>query len=277
MSMARLGKTLLIATLLATASLCKAEIPQVDAAPGAASPDSTPVDEEIVVRGFSYGELRAQIRLAQEAVYARFNDINSDDAFDITCKDETRVASHIKQQSCVSNSWREQNANMARATVAQMRGEYDVGPAMYRGIQLLMQKRLADEMRRLAVLDPQLGEAVLQLGRAMYLMNLKSGERPNWTLYRELSAGDDGLPFGAERVVQVRMGIEPWTHLLKQSTFTLGQVAGDIRKLELECADLKRSLDYVPNIEWTVPAGATDCTVRVSAKRGATFALYEFQ
>lgn len=277
MSMARLGKTLLIATLLAIAPLCKAEIPQVDATPGAASPDSTTVDEEIIVRGFSYGELRAQIRLAQEAVYARFNDINSDDAFDITCKDEYRVASHIKQQSCVSNSWREQNANMARATLAQMRGEYDVGPATYRGIQLVMQKRLADEMRRLAVVDPQLEEAVLRLGRTMYLMNLKSGERPNWTLYSELSAGDDGLPFGAERVVQVRMGIEPWTHLLTQSTFTLGQVAGDIRKLELECADLKRSLDYVPDIEWTVPAGATDCTVRVRAKRGATFALYEFQ
>jgi hypothetical protein len=277
MSMARLGETLLLATLLAIAPLCKAEIPQIDATLGAASPDSTTVDEEIIVRGFSYGELRAQIRLAQEAVYARFNDINSDDAFDIICKDETRVASHIKQQSCVSNSWREQNANMARATVAQMRGEYDVSPTMYRGLQLLMQKRLANEMRRLAVVDPELKDAVLRLGRAMYLMNLKSGSNPTWTLYREVAASPDGLPFGAEQVVQVRMGLEPWTHLLTQPTFTLGQVAGDIRKIELECAELARNLDYVPDIEWTVPAGATDCTVRVRAKRGATFALYEFQ
>jgi hypothetical protein len=277
MSMARLGETLLIATLLAIAPLCQAEIPQVDPAPGAASPAATTVDEEIIVRGFSYGELRAQIRLAQKAVYARFNDINSDDAFDITCKDEMRVASHIKQQSCVSNSWREQDANFAQAAVQQMRGEMGVNPAMYRGMQMLMQRRLADEMRRLAVVDPQLKDAVVRLGQAMYLMNLKGGLRPTWTLYREMDAGAEGLPFGAEHVVQVRMGLEPWTHLLTQSTFTLGQVAGDIRKLELECADLKRDLDYVPDVEWTVPPGASDCTVRVRAKRGATFALYEFQ
>jgi len=276
MSMARLGETLLIATLLSIAPLWQAEIPQDDTSPGAAAPASTAVDDEVIVRGFSYGELRARIRVAQEAVYARFNDINSDDAFDITCKLETRILSHIKQESCVSNSWREQNANMARATVSQMRGEYDVSPTLYLGIQRAMQQRLAAEMRRLAVVDPQLKDAVLQLGQAMYLMNLKSGTNPTWTLYREVDAGADGLPFGAEHVVQVRMGLEPWTHLLTQPTFTLGQVAGDIRKLELECADLKRTLDYVPDVEWTVPPGATDCTVRVRAKRGATFALYEF-
>jgi hypothetical protein len=147
----------------------------------------------------------------------------------------------------------------------------------FRAEQLLMQRRLNDEMQRLALADPELNQAVVQLGQAMLAMNIKSQGRPTWTLYREIAAGENGLPFAATRAVEVRMGREPWTHLLTQSTFTLGQVSGDIRGLELRCAGSSRDVDYAPGVEWTVPPGWTDCMLRVRAERGATFALYEFE
>jgi hypothetical protein len=246
-----------------------------DAAP--ADEPSTDVDEEVIVRGRSYGELRLAIRIAQDAVYARFNDINSDDKFDIHCRLQPMYGSRIMERACLSNSWREQDANFAEATLRQLRGETTTPPAAFLGEQALMQRRLSVEMRRLAHSDPQLREAVQNLGQAMLAMNTKAGERPTWTLYREVPAGAEGLPFDAERVIEVRMGEAPWNHPLTQSTFTLGQVAGDIRKIELECADLSLTLDYRPDVEWTVPPGSTDCQLRIRAKKGATFALYEFE
>jgi hypothetical protein len=108
-------------------------------------------------------------------------------------------------------------------------------------------------------------------------MNTREGSRPHWTLFRPIPPGEGGLPYGAQQMFEVRMGIASWTHRLTESTFTLGHVFGDIRKLELDCDGSVRELEYQLGIEWTVPSGARACDLRVSAKRGTTFALYEFE
>ena len=64
-----------------------------EAAPAAET--GAPADEEIIVRGRGYGDLRRQIQLAEELVYARFNDINSDDKFDIHCFERPMLGSRI--------------------------------------------------------------------------------------------------------------------------------------------------------------------------------------
>jgi hypothetical protein len=238
---------------------------------------SARVDEEVIVQGRSYRELRLAVQLAQDAVFARFNEINSDDKFDIHCRLQPRYGSRIMERACLSNSWREQDANFAQATVQQIRGELTTPPTAFRGEQLLMQQRLGAEMRRLALEDAQLREAVQELGRAMLAMNEKAGTRPMWTLSRDVPEGTEGLPFDAERVIEVRMGDAAWNHPLTQSTFTLGQVDGAIRKIEIECADDSLTLDYEPDVEWTIPRGLTDCQLRIRAKTGTTFALYEFE
>jgi hypothetical protein len=71
------------------------------AAPAADEPD------EVIVIGRRLGELRRQIETAELAVYARFNEINSDDRFDIHCRERVRYHSHIRERVCESNSWRE--------------------------------------------------------------------------------------------------------------------------------------------------------------------------
>jgi hypothetical protein len=267
--MAAFGRT---AQRLAAATLAAAAL---GGPAGAQSPPGA--DEEIVVRGRSPAELRAEIELARDAVIARFNDINSDDRFDIHCRLEPRVGSKLEQRVCQSNSWRDQDANFAFDFLRELRGETGANSQQYRAEQLRVQSLLEDEMRRLAVEDPELREAFLRLGGAMRAADGEGGERAQWTLFREVTAGADGLPFGARQVFEVRLGAEPWVHALTQRTFTLGQVAGSIRRLELRCDEVSGRLSYAPDIEWTVPEGWTGCSVIVRGKRGTTFLLLEFE
>ena len=246
------------------------------ASPFAAAQPQT-VDDEIIVRGRSYGELRLQIRLRQDAVFARFNDINSDDAFDIHCTMEPRLESHILERSCLSNSWREQSAKYAQAWLRGARGQADGDTAEYRGEQRRMQALLKEEMRRLAYEDAKLGAAVLQLGQAMQALQLRTGDRPSWTMYRETTDDGGELAFNAERVFEVEMGLAPWTHYLTHPTFTIDEVSGSVRRIDVDCEQGSQNVDYEPEVEWTLPQGWTRCVLLVRAKRGSTFTFYEFQ
>jgi hypothetical protein len=266
-------RTIFVAAVCAAAGLGRAAA-DTEATPAA---ETARADEEIIVRGRAYGDLRRQIQRAEELVYARFNDINSDDKFDIHCFERPMLGSRIRERVCQSNSWREQDANYAQAFLMQLRGETGAIPAQFRAEQLRMQRLLSQEMRKLSVEDPQLSEAVMRLGSAYRTMNTREGSRPQWTLFRPIPPGEDGLPYGAQAMYEVRMGIAPWNHRLTESTFTLAHVFGDIRKLELDCDGSVRELDYELGLEWTVPAGSRACDLRVSAKRGTTFALYEFE
>src|SRR5688572_19130538 len=172
------GKWLHSAALIVTAAVC----PPL----ATAQPQST--IEEIIVRGRGYAELREQIRIRQDALFARFNEINSDDGFDIHCKMEPAYGSRILERRCLSNSWRELEANFGQAWLGQVSGL--IGPAAgeYRAEQQRMQARLKEEMRRLAYDDAGLGEAVLQLGQAMQALQIRTGRRPSWTMFREATA-----------------------------------------------------------------------------------------
>lgn len=256
------------AKTLAIAALCSATV-------GAAQ-ERERVDEEIIVRGKSYGEFRLEVERAKDAVFARFNDINSDDRLDIHCRAEPRLGSKLDERVCASNSWREQDANFGRDYVRELLGETGANPQQYRIEQLRMQARLEDEMRRLALEDPALRAMVARLGEAMQAMAAATGSRESWTLFREITPGTEGLPFDAEQLFEIRIGGEPWTHALTHSTFTIGQLTGNIRRLDLECVEKTVRLEYQPDVEWTVPSGWSGCLLRVQAKRGTAFRLYEF-
>ena len=235
------------------------------------------VDDEVIVRGRSYGELRLQIRIRQEAVFARFNDINSDDAFDIHCTMEARLESHILERRCLSNSWREQDSNIGQAFLGATQNRPGMAAADYRAEQLRMQGKLKEEMRRLSYEDPELGAAVLQLGQAMQAFQLRAGGRPSWTMFHEVPAEGGELASNAERMFEVQMGLAPWTHYLTYPTFTLDGVSGNIRKIEVDCEQGGRKVDYEPDVEWTVPQDWDRCILLVRAKRGSMFTFYEFQ
>lgn len=232
--------------------------------------------DEIIVLG-RIDELRLKLRRAEEAVYERFNEINSDDRFDIHCRMETKIDSHIPERVCVSNSWREQDANYGQTLLREWRHEGGNIPEQYIAEQLRMQQLLKEEMRRLAREDEQLHQAVVRLGDAQRAYADATGNGPRTTLWRQLMAGPEGLPFGAQQVFEVWMSREPWSHPLARRTFTIGDVSGEIRKLRVDCDQGRAPIEYRMGVDWTLPAGWSACKLRVDAKRDTTFVLYEFE
>jgi hypothetical protein len=203
-------------------------------------------------------------------VLARFNEINSDDLFDISCEWRPRPGSRVQYRVCLSSSWREEESNIARSML-------QAGPpaAASEAQQRDMQRRLIREMKVLLVEDHELRQANERLVGAQLALSGKTGIAPEWSSSRQVFS-PDALPFGADLLFEVQIGRTPWSHVLLERTFTITDVSGDIRKLEVECDRGGERLEYAAEVEWTVPAGWNECTVRVAGKRETTFRLYEF-
>jgi hypothetical protein len=244
-------------------------------APAATPADS--VEDQIVVRGKPIEELRLRIRISEDAFYDRFNEINSDDRFDVHCYMRAETGSRILRRTCMSNGWREADENYAAALVGALRGETGGPPEQFLAQQQLVAREGADEMRRLSRTDPVLRKDLLRLGQAYQVLDAVTGSRSTWTLEHEILGGHDGLPFGADDMVDVRVGTDPWTHPLDGHTFTLTSVSGKIRSLRAVCQHGGTRLEFLSDVEWTLPAGWGACTLTVRAKRDTTFRYVEFQ
>lgn len=77
-----------------------------------------------------------------------------------------------------------------------------------------MQRRLVREMKQLLVEDEELRQANLGLVRAQLALSGETRIAPVWSEYRQVEPGDDGLPFDALRMFEVRIGRNSWSHLL---------------------------------------------------------------
>jgi len=238
--------------------------------------DGAAPQDEMVVFG-RIGELRRQLRIAEEAVCLRFNEVNSDDRFDIHCRSEPRIGSHIMERQCRSNDWREQESNFAQSTLQLLRGESGNPPAQFEGAKLAGQRMLSREMRRLATTDDQLAQAVLRVGDAQRALGLQAKTRASFTLSREVPPQEYDLAFNPQRVFEVRIGQQDWVHALAERTFTIANVTGDIRKLEVDCANGHQRIEYQEAVDWTLPEGLQACVLVVVAKRDTTFMLFEFE
>jgi len=65
-------------------------------------PDASEI-EELVVSGRRPENLRVEIERLEEAVYERFNALNSDDEFDIHCLKQAPTGSNIPLRTCAPN------------------------------------------------------------------------------------------------------------------------------------------------------------------------------
>jgi hypothetical protein len=236
------------------------------------------IDDEIIVIGKSPAEIRAQIIKAEEAVYDRFNEINSNDEFDIHCRQETPTGSHIGRRVCQANFWRDALADAGQETVRAMRGESSAPPALFLGEAMNKGKVMTAEMRRLALEDKEFQTTLVRLGTLITALRGKTPTRASTaTVLTGGTLGTEPLPYGAAVVAQVQMGRKPWRHDLTHPTFTLAQVSGEIHALNLKCGAQEEQLPYQRDVEWTLPGDWTACRLRVEATPGTTFALYEFE
>jgi hypothetical protein len=248
----------------------------------AASGDNGQADEEVIVRGQARGRIRLEIQRAEDAVYDRFNEINSNDLYDIHCYERTVIDTHIKRRICQSNAWRRYDAAMGEATVRGLQSGVAGGNGEFAQAQGLVASQLATErlirkeMASLARSDPKLAAAMVRLGQAYRADELVRGSPPDSTLYREIDAGEEDLPGGAARRFEVRIGEVAWSHPLTSRTFTIQGVEGRIRSMRLDCDKGEQKLEYMDEVDWNVPDAWGACTLDVGAKRGTTFALYEY-
>ena len=135
-------------------------------------------------------------------------------------------------------------------------------------------------MRRLAATDTELAQAAFRLGTLEQA--LSQGRMPmpatTGTQERVLTAGEgQELPYRAAVVADVHIGPEPWTHALKWRTFTIANLFGELRSLEIRCNGRTERLQWEQGVEWRLPDDWRSCSLRVEAPAGTTFALYEFQ
>jgi hypothetical protein len=250
----------------------------------ATTPEDRAVDtEEIVILG-RIGGLRRELQLAEDAALSIFNEINSGDGSDIHCRTETSTGSRMAQRRCESNDSREQRAAAGQAMLQGLRGESGIPESgvpgsMYAAEQQNGQRLLAREMRRLAVTDERMSQAMQRVSEAQSSLSRELGSRGDHTMSRPIAAADyQGLPDTALRMFEVLVGKEAWAHGLKARSFTIANVTGEIRKVSLDCPNGRKQLDYEPDVDWTLPEGwQTSCALIVEAKRDTAFMLFEFE
>ncbi|HEX5046602.1 MAG TPA: hypothetical protein VFX89_05730 [Gammaproteobacteria bacterium] len=283
----RRSKLLSLVVLGSVAAVANAAAAQEQSGDGAVASKSreAPGEPDIVVQGRRLGQrlakLRVDLELAEDAVYARFNEINSDDRFDIHCREQSVYFSHSKQRVCQSNSFHEQDANMGEAAARTWQG--DPGSSIERGSgagawseQQRMQKLLREEMVSLSLRDEALHQAIKELGDKQLEYEKVRGRELADTRERELRSVEGDLPFGAQRVFEVKIGRDPWSQALTQPTFAITLFSGEIRTIDVACDGHSKDLEFAADVEWTLPDDWSACILTVRAQEDTTFALYQF-
>ncbi len=144
--------------------------------------ESTNPIEEITVRGQqTLGSLRFLLREAEDDMYAMFNDLNSDDDFDITCDKVRRTGSYILDRVCEPRFLkRERQANTtlvmsqlqsANRNIANSGNGLDFGAIgdywqQESELRALLSHRFEDmgeEMLRIAAENPDFHNALMQM------------------------------------------------------------------------------------------------------------------
>jgi hypothetical protein len=269
----RINDALLVISLVLTTQVAGQES---DSAAGAGADG---VSEEIVVIGQSRARLRVQIELAEEALYQRFNDINSNDEFDIHCRRQSRPGTRIPIRICQANFWREAQSNAAEATVRALQGSAAVGAQVFQGEAMYKSRLLEDEMRALAAQDEQLMASLVRLaGLQESLSNVGNRRRQQEATRARIAtaSAQTQLPYDARVVADVQIERDPWEHVLTHQTFAVAYVYGVIDTIRLNCQQFSGQLSFEHGAEWSIPDDSAPCWVAVEADRGTTFSFFEF-
>jgi hypothetical protein len=271
----KLTKVLPLAALCGALGFGGAAIGQ-EKAGGGKEPAAEDAPDEIVVLG-RINQLRTEVQRSEEAFYERFNEINGDHKFDIHCRLEPLINSHIPRRVCASNTWHDLDAKIGSAALREYRGELGSTPDSLVTEQTYAQKELTDAMRRATAEDPQLQQDIVHFVAAKRALEEQMHGQPRRSAEQQVEPGASGLPYDARAMFVVRAGKEPWSHPLTQSTFTIANVAGEVHNLDLRCAQGERPIEYQEGVDWTVPQGWTGCMLVVGAAPATMFNFYEFE
>lgn len=100
-------------------------------------------------------------------------------------------------------------------------------------------------------------------------------------------AGDAEIRQQAEQVKEALEAPEPimsiaritedsWTYEPERRIFTIADVDGRLRHIDVRCDRNNLQLDYQENVEWTLPEALGHCELDFVGRDGTQFTLYEF-
>ena len=132
-------------------------------APGAAQG----VEEIEVIGQRSLLALRMQVEAAQDEVHLLFNDLNTDDAFDIVCKEEERLFSRMRQKNCMPQYAWDARAKEGRAFAdSQTSPDYAEARPAYLDIGVNA-PRMREQMVEAVSHSPELFDAIVRHANLM--------------------------------------------------------------------------------------------------------------
>ena len=130
-----------------------------------------PIEEIQVTGERTLLTMRNEIIREEENLYRIFNELNSHDRFDITCKEERRVYSHIPARNCYPKFFTDLRMDTTRFAVGELRQAFSddgVDPALFElGLSRIESDRelreksagdyqaLSEEMLRIASENPE--------------------------------------------------------------------------------------------------------------------------
>ena len=89
------------------------------------------------MRGRRLTDLRFEVEIAQERAYAIFNEINSDDDFDVYCREERRYHSRATRRTCRAQFESRISGEATRAYLAELHWTCQPSPDAFSGDQVL--------------------------------------------------------------------------------------------------------------------------------------------
>ena len=131
-------------------------------------------EEEVVVRGRSPEELRVEIERTENAVYARFNELNSSDEFDIHCSEHAPTGSNIPVRTCKPNFMLRAEQRAGGASLNRMQGDRYSGAPNERVYLEQKGAELTAEIQRVAREDEQLMRDLTRLFALRESQNVSS-------------------------------------------------------------------------------------------------------
>ena len=134
--------------------LWSSAIAQEDSAENPQKTEAEMIDEVTVMGPRSLALMRKEIIAAEDNVFAIFNELNSDDGYDIICEKETRIGSQIPHRVCKARLFRDRKSEAAEDFYE------DSAAAPVRLNAKKHNEILREKMRALAMENPQLVDAL---------------------------------------------------------------------------------------------------------------------
>jgi len=134
--------------------------------------------DEIIVRGRSGRRMRAEIERVEDAVFERFNALNSRDEFDILCTNEAPVGSHMPVRECLPKFAMTAESRAAKDVLRKMQGfKYGTDTQIHFARLDQKSEELTAEMQRLAREDEQLLRELTRLAELRQSLGNRQGKR----------------------------------------------------------------------------------------------------